>query len=144
MMRKTTFKGANVFISRNLVPPEIFDSLHDVLKDNGAEIFLCCDPSRNGPDDYHVIASRDHVYAYCISTGRYWLCICKNLEFTNCSQWFLQEKFNDLRQKGCNLIGMAVSLPFQVPWSLFVCSYLLSVTLLCMLSYSEPLEFVYT
>ncbi|CAI9266652.1 unnamed protein product [Lactuca saligna] len=83
MMRKTTFKGANVFISRNLVPPEIFDSLHDVLKDNGAEIFLCCDPSRNGPDDYHVIASRDH------------------------------EKFNDLRQKGCNLLGMTVSLPFQ-------------------------------
>lgn len=74
-MRKTTFKGANVFISRNLVPPEIFDSLHDVLKDNGAEIFLCCDPSRNGPNDYHVISSRDH------------------------------EKFNDLRQKGCNLLG---------------------------------------
>ncbi|CAH1420495.1 unnamed protein product [Lactuca virosa] len=84
MMRKTTFKGANVFISRNLVPPEIFDSLHDVLKDNGAEIFLCCDPSRNGPDDYHVIAARDH------------------------------EKLDDLRQKGCNLLGMAVSLPFQV------------------------------
>ncbi|KAI3513562.1 hypothetical protein L1887_20898 [Cichorium endivia] len=83
MMRKTTFKGANVFISRNLVPPEIFDSLHDVLKDNGAEIFLCCDPSRNGPNDYHVISSRDH------------------------------EKFNDLRQKGCNLLGMAVSLPLQ-------------------------------
>ncbi|CAI9266608.1 unnamed protein product [Lactuca saligna] len=75
MMRKTTFKGANVFMSRNLVPPEIFASLHDVLKDNGAEIFLCCDPSRNGPDDYHIISSRDH------------------------------EKFNDLRQKGCNLIG---------------------------------------
>ncbi|KAL7616584.1 hypothetical protein Lser_V15G00363 [Lactuca serriola] len=92
MMRKTTFKGANVFISRNLVPPEIFDSLHDVLKDNGAEIFLCCDPSRNGPDDYHVIASRDH------------------------------EKFNDLRQKGCNLIGMAVSLPFQGPQCVFSCA----------------------
>lgn len=82
-MRKTTFKGANVFMSRNLVPPEIFASLHDVLKDNGAEIFLCCDPSRNGPDDYHIISSRDHVYACCISTGRYWLFICKNLKFTN-------------------------------------------------------------
>ncbi|KAC9819675.1 hypothetical protein E3N88_45223 [Mikania micrantha] len=74
-MRKTTFKGANVFMSRNLVPPEIFDSLHDVLKDNGADIFLCCDPSQNGPNDYHIIFSRDH------------------------------EKFDDLRQKGCNLLG---------------------------------------
>ncbi|KAM0035828.1 putative BRCT domain-containing protein [Helianthus debilis subsp. tardiflorus] len=74
-MRKTTFKGANVFMSRNLVAPEIFDSLHDVLKDNGADIVLCCDPSRNGPNDFHIISSRDH------------------------------EKFNDLRQKGCNLLG---------------------------------------
>ncbi|KAK1437587.1 hypothetical protein QVD17_03381 [Tagetes erecta] len=74
-MRKTTFKGANVFMSRNLVPPELFASLHDVLKDNGADIFLCCDPSRNGPTDYHIISSRDH------------------------------EKFDDLRQKGCNLLG---------------------------------------
>ncbi|KAF5818380.1 hypothetical protein HanXRQr2_Chr02g0064521 [Helianthus annuus] len=84
-MRKTTFKGANVFMSRNLVAPEIFDSLHDVLKDNGADIVLCCDPSRNGPNDFHIISSRDH------------------------------EKFNDLRQKGCNLLGMAVSLSSQVP-----------------------------
>ncbi|KAL7610142.1 hypothetical protein Lser_V15G13173 [Lactuca serriola] len=74
-MRKTTFKGANVFMSRDLVSPEIFDSLHDVLNENGAEIFLYCDPSRNGPDDYHIISSRDH------------------------------EKFNDLLQKGCNLLG---------------------------------------
>lgn len=75
MTRKMTFKGANVFMSRNLVPPEIFDSLHDILKDNGADIFLCCDPSRNGPDDYHIISSRDH------------------------------EKFDDLRGKGCKLLG---------------------------------------
>lgn len=60
MMTKT-FKGANVFMSRNLVPPEIFDSLHDALKLNGADIFPCCDPSRNGPNDYHVISSHDHV-----------------------------------------------------------------------------------
>lgn len=74
MMTKT-FKGANVFMSRNLVPPEIFDSLHDALKLNGADIFLCCDPSRNGPNDYHVILSHDH------------------------------EKIKDLRKKGCNLLG---------------------------------------
>ncbi|KAI3761706.1 hypothetical protein L1987_52127 [Smallanthus sonchifolius] len=88
-MRKTTFKGANVFMSRNLVPPEIFDSLHDVLKDNGADIFLCCDPSRNGPNDYHIISSRDH------------------------------EKFDDLRQKGCNLLGasFSVDLDIKIHWS---------------------------
>ncbi|KAA8546448.1 hypothetical protein F0562_002813 [Nyssa sinensis] len=74
MMMKT-FKGANVFMSRNLVPPEIFDSLHDALKHNGAEVFLCCDPKRNGPNDYHIISSPDH------------------------------EKFDDLRNKGCNLLG---------------------------------------
>ncbi|XP_010539678.1 PREDICTED: DNA topoisomerase 2-binding protein 1-A isoform X2 [Tarenaya hassleriana] len=74
---KTTqlFKGSNVFMSRNLVPPEVFDALLDALKLNGADIFLCCDPSRNGPDDFHVIASPNH------------------------------EKFEDLRVKGCNLIG---------------------------------------
>ncbi|KAB2037420.1 hypothetical protein ES319_D03G073300v1 [Gossypium barbadense] len=69
------FMGSNVFMSRNLVPPEVFDKLHGVLKDNGAQVFLCCDPSRNGPDDFHVISSFDH------------------------------EKFEDLRTKGCNLIG---------------------------------------
>ncbi|XP_017241965.2 uncharacterized protein LOC108214466 [Daucus carota subsp. sativus] len=74
MMTKT-FKGTNVFMSRNLVPPELFDTLHDALKQNGADIFLCCDPLRNGPSDYHVIASMDH------------------------------EKFDDLRSKGCNLLG---------------------------------------
>ncbi|XP_010269063.1 PREDICTED: DNA topoisomerase 2-binding protein 1-A isoform X2 [Nelumbo nucifera] len=74
-MMPKAFKGANVFMSRNLVPPEIFDALHDALKQNGAEVFLCCDPSRNGPNDYHVISSPDH------------------------------EKFEDLRAKGCNLLG---------------------------------------
>ncbi|KAL8110317.1 hypothetical protein AgCh_026155 [Apium graveolens] len=62
-------------MSRNLVPPELFDTLHDALKQNGADIFLCCDPSRNGANDYHVISSNDH------------------------------EKFDDLRSKGCNLLG---------------------------------------
>ncbi|KAI4337857.1 hypothetical protein L6164_016226 [Bauhinia variegata] len=75
MLKTKAFKGANVFMSRNLVPPEVFDALHDALKENGAEIFLCCDPSRNGPHDYHVISSIQH------------------------------EKFKDLRAKGCNLIG---------------------------------------
>ncbi|EOA33580.1 hypothetical protein CARUB_v10019723mg [Capsella rubella] len=74
---KTTqlFKGSNVFMSRNLVPPEVFDTLLDAFKLNGAEIFLCCDPSRSGPCDFHVIASPGH------------------------------EKFKDLKAKGCTLIG---------------------------------------
>ncbi|CAI0393263.1 unnamed protein product [Linum tenue] len=75
MLETNTFKGANVFMSRNLVPPEIFDTLLDALKLNGAEVFPCCDPSRNGRNDYHVISSPDH------------------------------EKFEDLRAKGCNLLG---------------------------------------
>ncbi|KAL8144099.1 hypothetical protein V2J09_017131 [Rumex salicifolius] len=74
-MNPKPFKGANVFMSRNLVPPEIFDSLHYALKLNGAEVVLCCDPSRNSSNDYHVISSSDH------------------------------EKFEGLRAKGCNLVG---------------------------------------
>lgn len=60
-MATKVFAGANVFMSRNLVPPELFDALHDALKLNGAQVFLCCDPTRNGPKDYHVIASPDNV-----------------------------------------------------------------------------------
>lgn len=61
MLKPKPFAGVNVFVSRNLVAPEIFDALHDALKQNGAEVFLCCDPARNGPKDYHVISSADHV-----------------------------------------------------------------------------------
>uniref|UniRef100_A0A3Q7EGC3 BRCT domain-containing protein n=1 Tax=Solanum lycopersicum TaxID=4081 RepID=A0A3Q7EGC3_SOLLC len=75
MMTTKVFNGANVFVSRNLVPPEQFDALHDALKLNGAQVLLCCDPSRNAPTDYHVISSPQH------------------------------EKFGDLQAKGCNLIG---------------------------------------
>ncbi|GAV85925.1 BRCT domain-containing protein/PTCB-BRCT domain-containing protein [Cephalotus follicularis] len=75
MMRTKAFKGANVFLSRKLVPPEIFDALHDALNHNAAQLFLCCDPSRNGPNDFHVISSPDH------------------------------EKFEDLQAQGCNLLG---------------------------------------
>ncbi|KAM3358278.1 DNA topoisomerase 2-binding protein 1 isoform X1 [Capsicum galapagoense] len=75
MMTTKVFTGANVFMSKNLVPPEQFDALHDALKLNGAQVFLCCDPSRNALNDYHVISSPQH------------------------------EKFGDLQAKGCNLIG---------------------------------------
>ncbi|GKU87761.1 hypothetical protein SLEP1_g2105 [Rubroshorea leprosula] len=74
-MKTNAFRGSNVFMSRKLVPPEVFDKLLGALKDNGAEVFLCCDPSRNGQNDFHVISSIDH------------------------------EKFEDLRAKGCNLLG---------------------------------------
>ncbi|CAN4080650.1 unnamed protein product [Withania somnifera] len=75
MTTTKVFTGAYVFMSRNLVPPEQFDALHDALKLNGAQVFLCCDPSRNAPTDYHVISSTHH------------------------------DKFGDLQAKGCNLIG---------------------------------------
>ncbi|MED6135396.1 hypothetical protein PIB30_046058 [Stylosanthes scabra] len=75
MLKAKVFNGANVFMSRNLVPPEVFDALHDVLKGNGAQVHLCCDPSRNGPNDYHVISCSKH------------------------------EKFEDLKAKGCKLLG---------------------------------------
>uniref|UniRef100_A0A7N1A2N6 BRCT domain-containing protein n=1 Tax=Kalanchoe fedtschenkoi TaxID=63787 RepID=A0A7N1A2N6_KALFE len=74
-MNSKPFHGTNVFMSRKLVPPELFDALQDALKQNGAEVFLCCDPSRSGPTDYHVISSPEH------------------------------EKFEDLRSQGCQLIG---------------------------------------
>ncbi|KAG9144795.1 hypothetical protein Leryth_025301 [Lithospermum erythrorhizon] len=74
-MNNRVFKGANVFMSRNLVPAEQFDTLHDALKLNGAQVFLCCDPSRNSPNDYHIISAPNH------------------------------DKFEDLKSKGCNLLG---------------------------------------
>ncbi|XP_068648087.1 uncharacterized protein [Aristolochia californica] len=75
MATSPVFNGTSIFLSRSLVPPELFDALHDALRLNGAQIFLCCDPSRAGPHDYHVISSMDH------------------------------EKFEDLRAKGCSLVG---------------------------------------
>ncbi|PIA47580.1 hypothetical protein AQUCO_01400310v1 [Aquilegia coerulea] len=69
------FKGSNVFLSRSLVPPEIFDAIHDALKLNGAEVYLCCNPERIGPNDHHVISSPQH------------------------------EKFEDLKARGCQLLG---------------------------------------
>ncbi|XP_045806008.1 DNA topoisomerase 2-binding protein 1-A isoform X2 [Trifolium pratense] len=75
MSKTKSFQGVNVFMSRNLVPPEVFDTLHDAVKHNGAQIQLCCDPSRNGPNDYHIISCSKH------------------------------EKFQDLKSKGCKMLG---------------------------------------
>uniref|UniRef100_A0ACD6A4A3 Uncharacterized protein n=1 Tax=Avena sativa TaxID=4498 RepID=A0ACD6A4A3_AVESA len=73
--RTTTFAGATVFMSRKLVAPEVFDAVHDALRLNGAEVFPIADPDRTGPLDYHVISSSSH------------------------------ERFEDLKAKGCNLLG---------------------------------------
>ncbi|TVU26224.1 hypothetical protein EJB05_28761 [Eragrostis curvula] len=73
--RAATFAGASVFLSRNLVAPEVFDAVHDALRLNGAEVLLCADPGRTGPLDFHVISSASH------------------------------EKFADLKAKGCKLLG---------------------------------------
>ncbi|TVU26247.1 hypothetical protein EJB05_28784 [Eragrostis curvula] len=73
--RAATFAGASVFLSRNLVAPEVFDAVHDALRLNGAEVFLCADPGRTGPLDFHIISSSSH------------------------------EKFAYLKAKGCKLLG---------------------------------------
>ncbi|KAJ4795230.1 DNA topoisomerase 2-binding protein 1 [Rhynchospora pubera] len=70
-----TFEGTTVYLSRNLVAPEIYNALFDALRLNGADVRPCCDPSKNSPLEFHVISSSDH------------------------------EKFADLRAKGCNLLG---------------------------------------
>ncbi|KAG7031656.1 hypothetical protein SDJN02_05697 [Cucurbita argyrosperma subsp. argyrosperma] len=44
MLNPKPFAGGNVFVSCNLVAQEIFDA----LKQNGADVFICCDPSRSG------------------------------------------------------------------------------------------------
>jgi len=59
--RAATFAGASVFLSGNLVAPEMFDAVHDALRLNGAEVLLCADPSRTGPLEFHVISSSSHV-----------------------------------------------------------------------------------
>ncbi|KAK1646712.1 hypothetical protein QYE76_064517 [Lolium multiflorum] len=73
--RTTTFAGATVYMSRKLVAPEVYHAVHDALRLNGAEVFPCSDPDRTGPLDYHVISSSAH------------------------------ERFEDLKAKGCNLLG---------------------------------------
>lgn len=64
-MRPAVFEGASVLLSRSLVPPEAFDAVHDALRLNGAQVFLCCDPSRSAPSEFHVISSIDHVRIPC-------------------------------------------------------------------------------
>ncbi|KAI8562506.1 hypothetical protein RHMOL_Rhmol03G0041400 [Rhododendron molle] len=41
--------------------PSSFDSLHDALKVNGADISLCCDSSKNDPNDFHLISFNLHM-----------------------------------------------------------------------------------
>lgn len=107
MLKTKAFQGANVFMSRNLVPPEVFDALHDAVKDNGALIHLCCDPSRNGPNDYHIISSSKHVLIIIPQFHSHTLCLFYSYSFFFVISFFvLQEKFEDLKSKGCKLLGM--------------------------------------
>eukprot|EP00249_Psilotum_nudum_P027337 c34885_g1_i1 orf=42-1013(+) len=69
------FAGTRVFISRKYFAPEVIDSLHDVLKQNRAEVCLCSNPDCNSTTDFHVLPSFEH------------------------------EKFEEFRGKGCNVIG---------------------------------------
>lgn len=105
MLKTKTFQGANVFMSRNLVPPEVFDALHDAVKDNGAQIHLCCDPSRNGPNDYHIISCSKHVILQFHSSIFPFPFSIFFLIFSMISFSILQEKFEDLKSKGCKMLG---------------------------------------
>ena len=124
MMKTKTFKGANVFMSRNLVPPEIFDTLHDALKHNGAHVFLCCDPSRSAPNDYHIISSPDHVLLCSLSFHFSFFFFFFHFNFSfPCFNSRLQEKFLDLRAKGCNLLGMVFRFTMIAFWEFCLCQY---------------------
>uniref|UniRef100_A0A0Q3R2U8 BRCT domain-containing protein n=1 Tax=Setaria italica TaxID=4555 RepID=A0A0Q3R2U8_SETIT len=69
--RAATFAGASVFLSRNLVAPEVFDAVHDALRLNGANVLLCADPGRTGPSDFHVISSSSHCILSCAKERRF-------------------------------------------------------------------------
>ncbi|CAM6129333.1 unnamed protein product [Calypogeia fissa] len=71
------FKGHRVMLSRSLVAPEIFDILHGVLKENGAEVCLCSNPEYNSSTDFHVLSSWE------------------------------SEKITELADRGCNIVGPA-------------------------------------
>ncbi|KAJ0973198.1 hypothetical protein J5N97_021157 [Dioscorea zingiberensis] len=103
-MRAAVFESASVFLSRSLVPPEAFDAVHDALRLNGARVFLCCDPSRNAPSDFHVISSLDHVRIPSSSINCFGF-YCDLDLFSSMRSLDLQEKFEYLRSKGCKLIG---------------------------------------
>ncbi|KAJ7299162.1 hypothetical protein O6H91_Y168400 [Diphasiastrum complanatum] len=69
------FRGTRVFISRNLLPPDLILTLHDALRDNGAEVCFCCNPSCNSSTDYHVLISPE------------------------------SEMFGELQAQGCQIVG---------------------------------------
>ncbi|OAE33724.1 hypothetical protein AXG93_601s1120 [Marchantia polymorpha subsp. ruderalis] len=69
------FKGQRVMLSRNLVPPEKYDMILDKLKQNEAEVILCSNPGYNSSNDFHFLFS------------------------------FNNEKFSELLDRGCNVIG---------------------------------------
>ncbi|XP_024530554.1 DNA topoisomerase 2-binding protein 1 isoform X1 [Selaginella moellendorffii] len=53
------FAGAKLYLSRNLLPPDVIDSLHDILRQRGAQVNICCDPSAHSSLDFHVLFAPD-------------------------------------------------------------------------------------
>jgi hypothetical protein len=95
-----------VYMSRKLVAPEVYHAVHDALRLNGAEVLPCSDPDRTGPLDYHVISSSSHVrspFHPHPPSPRRAAAVTGSLNATLPS--VLQERFEDLRAKGCNLLG---------------------------------------
>ncbi|XP_039683639.1 uncharacterized protein [Medicago truncatula] len=75
MKTSKLFDGFNVFISRHLFPPHEFDTVLKAVEENGGQVHIGFDLSRNGENDYHIISCRQHY------------------------------KFQDLKSKGCKMIG---------------------------------------
>lgn len=75
MKTSKLFDGFNVFISRHLFPPHEFDTVLKAVEENGGQVHIGFDLSRNGENDYHIISCRKHY------------------------------KFQDLKSKGCKMIG---------------------------------------
>jgi len=102
------FEGFNVFISRHLFPPREFDAVHKVVEENGGQVHIGFDLSRNGENDYHIISCRKHV-RYCL---RYITTIITSILLFDFFAFFdvllldFQHKFEDLKSKGCKMIGM--------------------------------------
>jgi len=67
MKMSKLFEGFNVFISRHLFPPDKFDEVHNVIEENGGQVNIGFDLSRNGENDYHIISCREHVRHFFVS-----------------------------------------------------------------------------
>lgn len=102
MKTSKLFDGFNVFISRHLFPPHEFDTVLKAVEENGGQVHIGFDLSRNGENDYHIISCRKHVRDFLL----YITTIIKSIPLSDILLFDFQYKFQDLKSKGCKMIGM--------------------------------------